>query len=487
MAAAFILAGGAWAQTAFGAGLHNLPLLQDGQSKRSSSSDPDWKNGNADARPIPPGETLVLGELEGPGVINHFWNTIASDERGYSRLLILRMYWDGEEHPSVECPIGDFFGIGHGIDRAYQSLPVKISSDGRARNCYWPMPFRKSARITVTNEGRKPTNAFYYYLDWEKVSSLPEDTAYFHAMYRQEFPTISGQNYLLADIEGRGHYVGTVLSVHQHTGSWFGEGDDFFFIDGESEPSIRGTGTEDYFCDAWGFREQDGPYYGTPLWQGYQAGDYGSAYRWHITDPVRFTKSLRVEIEHKGVTFNEDGSVKSGFEERTDDFSSVAFWYQAEPHKPWPAIPAGYERLYYDIANVLEGESLVSKATATEGAITTQKIGNLSGGAQLFWTPTTENQSITISFEVSESGLYGIIMLLTKSWDYGVFQVEIDGRPLGEPVDLYKQNVVSEERFFAPQTLEAGSHNLVFRNVGKNKASEGVYFGLDGVLLTKQP
>jgi hypothetical protein len=483
--AATLLTGIAFGQAGTGFGLESISTMQDAQSKRASSSDPDWKNGNADARPIPPGETLVLAELEGPGTVNHIWNTIASSERGYSRLLVLRMYWDGEEKPSVECPIGDFFGIGHGIDKPFVSLPVKVSSEGRGRNCYWPMPFAKSARITVTNEGKKPTNAFYYYIDWQKLPQLPPNTAYFHAMYRQEFPTVSGQNYLLADIEGRGQYVGTVLSVRQRTASWWGEGDDFFYIDGEKEPSLRGTGSEDYYCDGWGFRQQDGPFYGAPLVEGYDAGDHTSVYRWHITDPVRFTKSLRVEIEHKGVTFNPDNTVKSGFEERTDDFSSVAYWYQAEPHKPWPAPPAGYARMYYDYSKIVEGEALIPKATASQGPVVKQDLGNSSGGAQLFWQAPSEGQTLSLPVEVGEAGKYELVLFFTTSFDYGTYQILLDDKPLGDPVDFYTANIEQTERYHPSQNLDAGTHTLTFKNVGKNGASKGYFFGFDGLLLNK--
>lgn len=425
-----------------------------------------------------------MGNLEGPGTIHHMWFTIASGELGYSRLLVLRMYWDGEEKPSVECPVGDFFAMGHGIDKPMSSLPVRVTSDGRGRNCYWPMPFKKSARITVTNEGKKRTDAYYYYIDWEKAP-VPDDAAYFHAMYRQEFPTTPGKNYLLADIEGRGQYVGTVLSVRQRTASWWGEGDDFFYIDGEAEPSLRGTGSEDYFCDGWGFREQDGPYYGAPLVEGYDAGARTTVYRWHITDPVRFTKSLKVEIEHKGVSFNSDNAIKSGFEERSDDFSSVAFWYQMEPHKAWPALPAGYERLYFANANVIEGEAQIAKSTATEGPVDAQELGTSSGGKQLFWRPTTEGQTLTVPFDVAEKGTHGMVLLLTQSWDYGVYEVSLDDKPLGKPVNLYKKNVVSLERFFPPTEFEAGAHKLTFKNVGRDKLSEGYFFGFDALMLTK--
>ena len=140
----------ALAQGPLGNPLSGLEQLKDFEAMRASSSDTDWRNGNADARPIEPGGTLVLADLKGPGVIVHFWNTIAHQAPFYSQLITLRIYWDGETHPSVECPIGDFFGIGHGLDKSFVSLPIKVSSDGRGRNCYWPMPFRKSARVTVT-------------------------------------------------------------------------------------------------------------------------------------------------------------------------------------------------------------------------------------------------------------------------------------------------------------------------------------------------
>ena len=463
--------------------LNGLAQLRSGEAMRASSSDANWLNGNADARPIAPGATLTLADLEGPGVINHFWNTIAATDRGYSRLLVLRMYWDGEEHPSVECPIGDFFGIGHGLDQPYQSLPIAVSSEGRARNCYWPMPFRKSAKITVTNEGHGPVNAFYYYLDWEKLPGLPHGAAYFHAMYRQEFPTVMGRNYLIADIAGRGHYVGTVLSVRQHLASWWGEGDDFWFIDGEKEPRLRGTGSEDYFCDAWGLRPMFNPHYGAPVMQGYDELAKTTVYRWHIADPVPFRKSLRLEIEHKGVTFKPDGQVQSGFEERADDFSSVAFWYQTEPHQAYPEMPKGYARLNVDWTKLVEAETLLDAAKATAGPLLVQD-GVGGGKGQLFWTPAEENQSLDITIETAQEAEYELILVLTGSWDYGIFQVLIDGHPLGKPIDLYSASINNREHTFAAGTLTPVKHTLSFVNQGKNPASKGVFLGFDSFLLT---
>ncbi len=466
--------------------LNGLAEFKQAEAQRASSSDANWQDGNADARPIAPGETLVLADLTGPGIINHIWFTIASSELGYPRLLVLRAYWDGEENPSIEVPLGDFFAIGHGLDVPFSSLPVTVTSDGRGRNCYWPMPFRKSARLTVTNEGKKLTHAFYYYIDWHKVPKLSRKTAYLHAMYRQEFPTVMGRNYVIADIVGKGHYVGTVLSVRQHLASWWGEGDDFFFIDGEAEPRLRGTGTEDYFCDGWGFRKMSTPYYGAPVMEGYEPYSLTTVYRWHIPDPIPFNKSLRMEIEHKGVTFNPDGSMKSGFEEREDDFSSVAFWYQLEPHKPYPDMPKGYARLYYEYMDTIEMESLLENAVSSSGPVTKQEGGAWSGGNQLFWTPTELNQTLTVVFDVKPGDAYSMIALvITHSWDYGIFELSLDGEPLGKPLDLYNPTVISQEHRYPVKNLTPGRHTLVVRNVGKNNKSEGYFFGCDAIHLGK--
>jgi len=348
---ALLIAVPAWSWP-FSESLDSLATLKPGISQRASSSDPYWKTGNNDYRAIAPGETLVMAELNGPGVIHHIWNTVSTADEKYPHLLAIRIYWDDEKTPSVEAPLGDFFVIGHGLKIPFESALVSVSAEGKARNCFWPMPFRKSARITVTNEGTLPINSFYYYVDWRKMNRIPRHTGYFHAMYRQEYPATIGKRYLLADIVGRGHYVGTVLNVRQRTINWFGEGDDFFYIDGDTEPTLRGTGTEDYFCDAWGFRTFDTPYYGVPLYEGSSSDARTTVYRWHIADPIVFKKSLKAEIEHVGPLILPDGTEMSGYDERPDDFASVAYWYQREPHKPWPAIPVGSARVYPDSCEI---------------------------------------------------------------------------------------------------------------------------------------
>ena len=467
------------AQSDPGNPLNGLATLKDFQTMRASSSDPNWRNGNADSRPIPPGGTLTLAELKGPGRIVHFWNTIADGEPYYSRLLTLRIYWDGETNPSVECPIGDFFGVGHGVDQPFSSLPVRVTSNGRGRNCYWPMPFKKSARITVTNEGHQRCGAFYYYIDWEKLRSLPRNTGYFHAMYRQEFPCVMGRNYLLADIQGRGQYVGTVLSCYAISPGWFGEGDDFFFIDGEKEPSLRGTGTEDYFCDGWGFRQQDGPFYGAPVWEGTDTGDRTSVYRWHIPDPIAFKKSLRVEIEHKGSQKFPDGK-GSGFIERDDLFSSVAFWYQTEPHKPWPALPPGPDRLPFRDSLLLKGHDAVSDAKHSDAPVEVQNVGGATDGRQLWFKPTNDDGWVEVSFSTEKAQDAELMLKMVHSWDYGTYRVKLDGQQVAQ-LDLYSPNTTTESEKLGFHHLDAGNHTLRFECAGHNPVSKGYFLGFDAL------
>ena len=467
-----------------GGTLDDLAVLKDFQAMRSSSADPNWKNGNGDARPIPPGETLTLAELNGPGRITHIWFTISDKEHFYGKRLVLRIYWDGERSPSVESPVNDFFCQGHGLDIQVNSLPFRVTSNGRARNCYFSMPFRRSAKIEVTNEGKEPVRSLYWYIDWQKLPDLPPETAYFHAKYRQEFPCRKGSDYLILFARGKGHYVGCNLSVRCREKSWWGEGDDRFYIDGETEPSLRGTGSEDYFCDGWGLREMDGLFYGCPLMEGYDVNQRTTVYRFHIPDPVPFKKSLKVTIEHKGAGPLPDGQW-SGFKERFDDFSSVAYWYQIEPHVEFAKLPPVEKRLYTSDAVEIEGESLVPSAEAEGPKPGVQELGGWSKGAQLFFTPSTENASLTVKFSVSRAAAYEVSLHLTKSRDYGIYAAYVDGEKVGEPVDLYSKDVtLAPGMSLGRRDLSAGEHTLMFQCVGKNNASKGCFFGLDLIELS---
>ncbi len=370
--------------------LSQLILPRGTKSKRASSW--DRTGGNRDYISIGQGEEAVIFDEKGPARIGHIWMTISCEAEYYFRKVLIRMYWDGEEHPSVECPLGDFFGVGHGVANHFVSLPLNmITRQGSpqkftAMNSFFSMPFKSEARIVIVNESEVDIPSFYFYIDYECYPRFETEVLNFHACWNRENPTkgllnmeelkenlelfagglkqvgalrnLDGaDNYILLEAEGSGHFVGCNLSIDHINPvpnvTWFGEGDDMFFIDGEAwPPSLHGTGTEDYFCTAWDYPsgKYDGPYHGISLAEPFQAnsaweekeawggGSFGysgkwTAYRFHIEDPVVFSKSLRMSIEH--------GHGNS----LSNDYASVAYWYQTEPHKTFrPMLPV-QERL----------------------------------------------------------------------------------------------------------------------------------------------
>jgi len=449
---------------------------------RISSCDPDWRSGNEDARLLRRGTTLTIADMDGPGVIRHIWFTFNAKDPRFGRSLTLRMYWDNQDEPAVESPIGDFFAVGHGARRCVDSLPVSVSSEGRAFNCYWSMPFARHARITLSNDSKEYTaKSVYWYVDYEKVPELAPDTLYFHAQYRQEFPATPRRNYLILDAQGRGHYVGTVLSVYSRTASWFGEGDDFFYVDGESEPSLRGTGTEDYFCDAWGFREFNRPYYGVVQFDGHEVGDRVSVYRWHIKDPVRFTRSLKVEIEHKGTMYDDKGRRVSGFEERADLFSSVAFWYQAGKAKRFATLPAAEERVVPVTLVEVEGCQASAQASPAETRLEPYPSTMFSDRQELLARFTDENSRLMVPFVLADRTAGVARLRLGASSESGVWLPALDGKPVEQPVDLYSPDLAVREVRVGMVDLEAGEHTLTFECKGRNPASLGYSVGVDAL------
>ncbi len=432
-----------------------LITQQNFQSLRTSSSNPDL-NDNGDALSIAAGETIVLADLKGPGVISHIWATVASADPFYPRSLVLRIYWDGADEPSVQTPLGDFFGVGHGAFSSYNSLPVSVSSQGRALNCFWKMPFRKSAKITITNESSKyETDSFYYYVDWQKREELQDDILYFHAEYRQAAPAQPG-DYTILETEGRGHYVGTVYSVQQMETGWFGEGDDRFYIDGEERPSLMGTGTEDYFGDAWGFRQFSRPWFGVSLWEGYFVGDRVTAYRWHVEDPIAFAKSLKVTIEHRGSVFNDAAQQLCSSCERPDWLSSVAFWYQQPIKKLSQPLPPAKERIAP--YRVLGADDWQVSAEPAAG-LTKEKVG-------VNYMPFTPDAKISFTFKVEENGRYQINAFITHSLFSSLYQPYLDGRPLGGVLDLCSSGSDPVWTSFDLHDLQAGEHTLSFEGHG---------------------
>ncbi len=322
--------------------------------KRVSSSDPS--GANADFRKIDPGSTLTLMDADGPGLLTHIWITVASPEVYHLKKLVLRIYWDHETAPSVEAPLGDFFGLGLGEYYRWESELLSVGSD-KALNSFFPMPFQKHARITVSNEGQQKVEAFYFNLDYRAYPQpLTTGTLYFHAQFRQAQPNrgwtsdwqsngdpkVDGkanldgkENYVWLEATGRGHFAGVTMSVLQNQDGWWGEGDDMFFVDGEARPSINGTGSEDYFLGAWDFGGHPFFYrlYGAPVVGEERAGGKSSVYRFHLDSPIAFTKSLRATIEHGHANH------------RSDNYYSVGYWYQTEPHAPFAALPSVDQRM----------------------------------------------------------------------------------------------------------------------------------------------
>jgi hypothetical protein len=290
--------------------------------------------------------TFTLADIAGPGVISQIWMTPAPLDK--TRFFILRFYWDDETNPSVECPLGDFFACGWGRFCQISSLPVCVNP-GSGFNCYWQMPFRKHCKITLENLDDSPMT-IYYQINYT-LTPVPEDAAYFHAQFRRENPLKTAGLYTILDgVKGRGQYVGTYLAWGVHSTGWWGEGEVKFYIDGDREfPTICSTGTEDYFCGSYDFdtRDAEGRSHYTEFTTPYSGlpqvirpdGHYDSQtrfglYRWHLTDPIRFNHDLKVTIQALG--WQSGGR----YLKLQDDIASVAFWYQTEPHQPYPPLPS---------------------------------------------------------------------------------------------------------------------------------------------------
>jgi Protein of unknown function (DUF2961) len=292
---------------------------------------PGWKISPAVV--VPAGATFTLAEIDGPGCVQQIWMAVTGDPR----LLALRFYWDGQEQPSVQCPVGDFFVSGWPPYAQVSSLAVCVNPV-RGFNCYWRMPFRRRCRITVENLTGTECTVFYQ-INYE-LTEVAAESAYFHAQFRRVPRLDYGSVYPLVDgLAGRGHYVGTYVAWGANGRGWWGEGELKFHLDGEAAPTICGTGTEDYFGGAWCFRDDgryqtfSGPYTGMPLAVEREDGQgWYSLYRWHILDPIRFSSGLRVTMQALGIEAGRYAPLR-------DDIASVAYWYQTLPTSPFPRLP----------------------------------------------------------------------------------------------------------------------------------------------------
>ena len=501
-----------------GAGLEDLARPQEGRSRRATSTmrvgevrrggeeklnpkgeprgdlneESNWDNFH-----VAPGQTHVLLDAKGPGEITHIWLTFLGPEpqdwakKGSAnhQEMLLRMYWDGQARPAVEAPVGDFFANCFGQRREVISLPVVVE-DADSYNCFWRMPFRKSARIEIVNQSDKPISLLYYNIDWIQKKKLPKATPYFYAQYRQEYPVQHGKDYVVLETSGKGHYVGTVLAVRTRSPAWFGEGDEKIYIDGEKNASIWGTGTEDYFLSAWGLKVCSTPYSGVPNFDQWGiVGGHTSAYRWHINDPIVFNTGIKVSFEHFGwISPDENPQHKStSWNEREDDYSSVAFWYQTGQPTFRARAPEARERTLPSLDPVIvAARNFTSTESHGAGDALVQQLDVFPEPQLLYRPPAKEGAWLEFPLTVTNKQPFRLLLHVTKSYDFGRYQALLDGVKLGDVIDLYSPKVVDEEVHLLDFWPEPGPHKLRLECVGKNQQSTGYFCGIESVRLRER-
>lgn len=493
--------------------MEQLAKPHSGRSMMSSSTFREGKDGKYDPNAPPkgdsdpksnwdnftiaPGRTHVMLDAKGPGAITHIWLTFLSPEpqdwakngSATPQDMLLRIYWDGNSRPGVEAPVGDFFASCFGKQSEVVSLPVTVAN-GTAYNCFWYMPFHRSARVEIVNQGDKPISLLYYNIDWIKKDSIPRDAPYFYAQYRQEYPVEQGRDYVILDTKGKGHYVGTVLATRTRSPMWFGEGDEKVYIDGEKTASIWGTGTEDYFLSAWGMRKLNTPYFGVSYFDQWGiVGSHAAAFRWHINDPIVFNTGIKVSIEHWGwMPPDETPDHKTqGWIERQDDYSSVAFWYQTGQPTFEARAPSGPERRLPNLDRVIAyARDFPDAAHHGAGEVALQQL-DLYDGKQLLYTPKQQEGSwVEVPFEVSRKEPLRLLLNMTTSYDFGIYQPYLNGVKLGDPIDLYSADVASQEFHLLDFWPDPGRYTLRLECVGRNIHSAGCYLGIESVRLRER-
>ena len=444
------------------------------------------------------GEEITLAEIEGPGAITHIWAT----HRWGGHDLIVRMYWDGSDHPSVEAPIGDFFGVAMGVNAPINSAPIQNSSDGRSRNCWWYMPFNRSAKVTVSTppseqNAKLETVALYFYIDYHVFSKPIKDLHYFHVRFRETDPSERGKPVLLAEARGDGHFVGMVMGHRTRTPAWFGEGDDIITVDGQV--SFLGTGTEDYFCDAWGFqhyRQFSDLYHGVPFLDERGIGSRSTAYRFHILDPIPFRKSFKFEIEHWPWLSPLPNSGR-------DYFSGTSFWYQTQIHQPWPRLekivandPWDPSKGRWHVPGAVEAEDLgllsyESRLGSSAKPAVVKVMPNLSGDHMLLFDSGGDGR-FSLAVPAEQAGKYDVKIHFVRAPEYGIVKVAINGIPAGEAVDTYKKTDDLTRPLWPPKAFDFGVVDLKeglnvfeFTVESKNEVAEGYQVGIDCLVLEK--
>ncbi|MFA3783301.1 glycoside hydrolase family 172 protein [Melioribacteraceae bacterium 4301-Me] len=451
----------------------SLPFLKD--SKLVEISSFDTTGGNNDRISIKEGETATIANIKGPGLITRIWVTIDSRDPYFLRRLLIKMYWDGEKNPSVEVPIGDFFGTGFKY-KQYVSEFTGMTSGGYY--CYFPMPFQKSAKIEVVNQTGMEVYAFYYQIEYQKLKyPLPQNVAYFHAWWNRELKTKSKDNYLILSAKGKGQFVGLNMSMQSYNGQlWYLEGDEMVYVDGEKKPSLNGTGTEDFFTSGWYFNhgEFSAPYHGLIIKDDSAARI--AAYRFMVGDQIPFTKSIKFTIEH--------GTENS----EIADYSSTAYWYQKEPHEKFSPMLKPSLRIPLRIAvpnDVIEAETLSVVGNDIETIV--EKMDNYgpdwSNFKQLKINLKEKLNGCSITIPTPLDDKYNIDIYYTKAPDYCnvdvLYRREKVGEIFGYDSEVYPAGKITIKG------IRSVNNKIILElvNTGRDTNSKGSFVGLDAFKL----
>lgn len=497
-------------------GLGTLPLLGRGRTRSISAENPTGDKGRggmaipnpgepkpaASARAadnlgqgwkvrpfirINAGETGVLMDVKGSGIIQHIWLV-----EGLNQGMVIRFYWDGEQTPSIEAPAPDFFAVGHGRFAQVNSLPIVVNP-ANALNCFWPMPFRTQARITLSNETDKDVELIAYQITYVETE-VPAEAGAFHAQYRRASTRERNPYTILDGVKGQGRYVGTFLAWTQMEKGWFGEGEIKFYMDGDQQfPTICGTGTEDYFLGSYGFPKPFTTAYSGTVLSASDAGEppnFWSLYRWHVQDPINFEQDLRVTIQALG--WGADGKYKK----LADDIGSVAYWYQTEPHAPFPKLPPLAERLrqperpQLSLSGAQECERLEVVRKSQDTPVEVQNLQGIGNGwscdAHLFVRATKPGEYVELRVPVKVPQPRRVTLHATRASDYGTLRFSLNGKSVAQVFDGFADHPVPSG------PINLGVHEPIEGNitlraevVGTNPGSTGAryYFGLDAIVL----
>ena len=450
----------------------SLPKLK--QCKLIQISSFDTSGGNNDRIIIARGKTATIVDIPGPGVIVRIWMTIDSKDPYFLRRILIRIYWDNEDDPSVEVPLGDFFGCG--FEYKHYSTPyLGMTSGGYV--CFFPMPFEDHAKIEIVNETGQEIPAFYYQVEYQKLERpIEKDIAYYHACWHRDIRTNYDTNYVVLDIKGKGHLVGVNLNMQSYEGNLsYLEGDEMIFVDGEKKPSIHGTGTEDFFSSGWYFSKGEfaGAFNGLIL----KDDSLGriAAYRFFIPDPVSFKKSIKFTIEHG------HGNAEVA------DYSSVAYWYQVEPHKKFPPILKAGQRIPLRVVTpnrILEAEKMKFNLGKIKSRVEEMTdFGPEWSGSRQLLIESGKQDTFTWNLPDLNENNYDLHIYYSKGPDYGNVSVFMNDQKVGE-IKGYSLNVLPGGSISLDNINNPGKElNLKFVVEGKDESSSGFKVGLDGISL----